>query len=161
MNGFVRIIGAMCDYKTAEIFPQLDSAAADCSAVELDDIIVRRTSFPPDEFSAGRDSVYMIDCNTEWGFPRIDSAVADGGVVGLVDLVFRRTYFPLDELSAGPLYMAGPVDWPVSMQSISAWVTRFRIFPKTWTMLSMAGSPSFSLDRECGSSALSSSSSGG
>ena len=45
MNGFARIMGAMYDYKTAEIFPQLDSATADCSAVALDDIIVCRTSF--------------------------------------------------------------------------------------------------------------------
>ena len=45
--------------------------------------------------------------------------------------------------------MAGPVDWPVSMQSISDWITRFQIFPKTWTMLYMADSPPFSLDREC------------
>ena len=57
--------------------------------------------FPTDEFSAGRVSIYMIDCNTEWGFPRIDSAAADGGAIGLVDLVFRRTYFPPDELSTG------------------------------------------------------------
>ena len=101
MNRFAWIIGAMCDYKTAEVFPQLDSAAADCSAVELDDLIVRRTSFQPDEFSAGRDSIYIIDCNTEWGFPCIDFAAADNGAVGLVDLVFRRTDFPPDELSTG------------------------------------------------------------
>ena len=44
---------------------------------------------------------------------------------------------------------------------ISDGVTHFRIFPKTWTMLSMAGSPPFSLDRECGSSAMSSFSPGG
>ena len=61
-------MSAMCDYKTAEVFPQLDAATA-----ELDDLIVRCTSFPPDKFSAGRDSMCMIDCNTEWGFPRIDS----------------------------------------------------------------------------------------
>ena len=55
------------------------------------------------------------------------------------------------------LYMARPVDWAVSMQSTSDWVTRFRIFPETWTMLSMAGSPPCSRERECGSSAVSSS----
>ena len=43
------------------------------------------------------------------------------------------------------------------MQSTSDWVTRFRIFPKTWTMLSMAGSPPGSLEKECGSSTVSSS----
>ena len=48
MNGFRGIIGAVCGYKTAEVFPQLDAATA-----ELADLIVRRTSFPPVEFSAG------------------------------------------------------------------------------------------------------------
>ena len=57
--------------------------------------------------------------------------------------------------------MARPADWAVSIQSISDGVTPCRIFPKTWTMLSMAGSSPFSLDRECGSSAASSSSPGG
>ena len=61
---FAKIMSAMCDYKTAEVFPQLDAATA-----ELDDLIVHRTSFPPDKFSAERDSMCMIDCNTEWGFP--------------------------------------------------------------------------------------------
>ena len=61
---------------------------------------------------------------------------------------------PLDQLEdllgrllenrAAPVYKARPVDWAVSMQSTSDGVTRFRIFPKTWTMLSMAGSPPFS-----------------
>ena len=37
MNGFACIVGAMCDYKTAEVFPQLDSAAR----------VFRRTSFSP------------------------------------------------------------------------------------------------------------------
>ena len=124
-------------------------------------LIVRRTSFPPDELSAGCDRIYTIDCNTVWGFPHIDSAVAD---CGAVDLIFRRTSFSAGRFvrrAKWRLYMAGPVDWPVSMQSISDGVTHFRIFPKTWTMLSMAGSPPFSLDRECGSSAVSSSSPGG
>ena len=44
MNGFAGIIGTMF------VFPQLDSAAA-----ELNDLIVRRTSFPLDKFSAGHD----------------------------------------------------------------------------------------------------------
>ena len=112
-----------------------------------------------DELSVGRDIIYTIDCNTVWGFPQIDSAAADCATVELVDLIFSAGR--IDRRARGRLYMAGPVDWPVSMQSISDWVTRFRIFPETWTMLSMAGSPPFSLDRECGSSTLSSSSSGG
>ena len=98
MNGFTRIIGAMCDCWTVGVCPQLDSAAADCGAVELVDLIVRRTSFPPDELSAGRDRIYMIDCNTVWGFPHIDSAAAD---CGAVDLIFRHTSFPPHDLSAG------------------------------------------------------------
>ena len=98
MNGITRIIGAMCDCCTVGICPQLDSAAADCGAVELIDLIVRRTSFLPDELSAGGDRRYPIDCNTVWGFPHIDSDVAD---CGAVDLIFRHTSFPPDDLSAG------------------------------------------------------------
>ena len=98
MNGITRIIGAMCDCWIVGVCPQLDSAAADCGAVELIDLIVRRMSFPPDELSAERDKIYTIDCNTVWGFPHIDSAAAD---YGAVDLIFRRTSFPPDDLSAG------------------------------------------------------------
>ena len=47
MNGFTRIIGDMCDCWTVGGCPQLDSAAADCGAVGLDDLIFRRTSYPP------------------------------------------------------------------------------------------------------------------
>ena len=63
----------------------------------------RRTSFPPDEFSAGRDRNYMEDYSIVWGFPQIDSAAVDygTGAVELDDLIFRRTSFPPDELSAG------------------------------------------------------------
>ena len=39
-NEFAMLMSAMCDYKTAEVFPQLDAAMA-----ELDDLIVHRTSF--------------------------------------------------------------------------------------------------------------------
>ena len=59
MDGFTDIIGAMCDCSTAGVFTQIDSAAADCGAVELDDLIFHRTSFPPDELSAGRDGDYI------------------------------------------------------------------------------------------------------
>ena len=93
-----RLAGAMCDCWTVGGCPQLDSVAADCGAVELIDLIVHRTSFPPDELSAGCDRIYTIDCNTVWGFPHIDSAAAD---CGAVDLIFRRTSFPPDDLSAG------------------------------------------------------------
>ena len=98
MNGFMRIIGAICDCWTVGGCPQLDSAAADCDAVGLDDLIFRQTSFPPDKFSAGRDRIYTTDCNTVWGFPHIDSVTAD---CGAVDLIFRHTSFPLDDLSTG------------------------------------------------------------
>ena len=35
------------------VCPRLDSATAACGAVGLDDIIFRRTSFPPDELPPG------------------------------------------------------------------------------------------------------------
>ena len=51
------------DCNTLRGFPHLesavDAAAADCSAVELVDLIVRRTIFPPDDLSAGRDRDYI------------------------------------------------------------------------------------------------------
>ena len=49
MNGFTRIIGALCDCWTVGGCPQLDSAAVDC------DLIFRRTSFPPNDYSSGCD----------------------------------------------------------------------------------------------------------
>ena len=48
-----QILGAMCDCWTVGVCPRLDSAVADCGAVGLDDLIFRRTSFPPDELSPG------------------------------------------------------------------------------------------------------------
>ena len=53
MNGIPDVIGAMKDCRTVWGFPQIDSAAVDCGAVELNDMIFRRTSFPPDEFPLG------------------------------------------------------------------------------------------------------------
>ena len=153
MYGIPEGMGAIYDCRTAWDFHQFDSTAADCSAVELDDLtfrrpsfppkkvpaggdtcgavmlddlILRRTSFPPDELSAGRDGIYTTDCDTAWGFPHMNSAAADCGAVALM---FRRRNLPPDQFSAGRLYMARPVDWAVSMQSIIDWVTRFRIFP--------------------------------
>ena len=84
-------------------FPKIDSTAVDCGAVELDDLTFHRTSFPPDEFSAGRDRNYMEDYSIVRGFPQIDSATVDydTGTVELDDLIFSRTSFPPDELSAG------------------------------------------------------------
>ena len=106
----------------------------------------------------------MCDCWTVGICPQLDSAAADCGVVELIDLIVHRTSFSAGRFvrrAQWRLYMARPVNWPVSMQSISDGVTHFRISPRAWTMLSMAGSPPFSLDRECGSSAVSSSSLGG
>ena len=105
MTGFARIIGAMCDCWTVGVCPQPDSAAADCGAIGLDDIIFRRTSFPPHDCSAWCDQTYTEDCSIVRGFPHlesaVDAAVADCGAVELVDLIVRRTSFPPDELSAG------------------------------------------------------------
>ena len=58
MNGFMRILGAMCDCCTVGVCPQLDSTAADCGTVGPDDLIFRQrifrcTSFPPDELQPG------------------------------------------------------------------------------------------------------------
>ena len=80
-------------------FPQIDSTAIDCGAVELDDLTFRRPSFPPEQFSAGRDRNYTEDYIVR-GFPKIDSAAVDydTGVVELDDLMFRRTSFPPGEL---------------------------------------------------------------
>ena len=75
MNGFARIIGAMCDCWTMGVCPQLDSAAADCGTVGLDDLIFRQTSFPPHDCSAGCDQIYMEDYRIVWGFPHLESAV--------------------------------------------------------------------------------------
>ena len=103
MNGIPELIGAMYDCRTVWGFPQIDYTAVDSGAVELDDLTFRRTSFPPDKLSAGRDRNYMEDYSIAWGFPQIDSAAVDcdTGVVELDDLIFRRTSFPPDELSAG------------------------------------------------------------
>ena len=103
LNGFTEMIGAIYNCRTVGGFPQIESAAATCGGVELDDLIFRRTNFPPDEFSAGRDRNYVEDCSIVWGFPRVDSAAVDygTGTVELDDLIFRRTSFPPDELSAG------------------------------------------------------------
>ena len=105
MNGFMRIIGAICDCWTVGGCPQLDSAAADFGAVGLDDLIFRRTSFPPHDCSAGCDQTYTEDYSIVRGFPHleyaVDAAAADCSTAELVDLIVRRTSFPPDELSAG------------------------------------------------------------
>ena len=86
----LRMNGAMYDSRTEWGFPQVDSAAADSGAVELEDLIFRRLSLPPEEVSAGRDGNY--------GSLKIDSAAVDygTGAVGLDDLIFRRTNLPPD-----------------------------------------------------------------
>ena len=69
-----------------------------CGVAMLRDLIFRRTSFSPNELSAGRDGIYTTACNTVWGFPHMDSVAADCGTVGLI---FRRMSFPSGHLSAG------------------------------------------------------------
>ena len=69
MNGFTEMIDAIYNCRTVGGFPQINSAAANCGAVELDDLIFGRTSFPPNEFSAGCDRNYTEDYSIVWGFP--------------------------------------------------------------------------------------------
>ena len=90
-----RMNGAMYDSRTEWGFPQVDSAAADSGAVELDDLIFHRLSLPPEEVSARRYGNY--------GSLKIDSAAVDygTGAVGLHNLIFRRTNLPPDEFFAG------------------------------------------------------------
>ena len=80
----------------------MNSAAVDCNAIEKNDLTFRQPSFPPDEFSAGRDRNYMENYIVQ-GFPKIDSAAADygTGAGGLDDLIFLRTNLPSDEFPAG------------------------------------------------------------
>ena len=53
MENIPHVIGAVkLECSTVWGFPQIDSAAVGCGAVELSDMYFRRTSFPPDKFSA-------------------------------------------------------------------------------------------------------------
>ena len=77
MDGIPDVIGAVkIDCRTVWGFPQNDSAAVDCGAVELDNLNFRRTSFPPDEFSAGREGDYI------WLAPLASSSVRARSVTG-------------------------------------------------------------------------------
>ena len=67
-NVIPEVIGAMYDCRTVWGFPRIDSTAVDCDAVDLDDLIFRRPSFPPE--SAGRDWTYMEDYMVRGVFPR-------------------------------------------------------------------------------------------
>ena len=126
MYGIPEVMGAIYDCRTTWDFHRFDFTAADHSAVELDKLTFRRRSFlpeefsargdtcdvvmlddlilrhimsfPPDELSAGRDGIYMTDCDTVWCSPHMNSTVADCGAVALM---FRRTKLPPDEFSAG------------------------------------------------------------
>ena len=56
MKGIPDVIGAVkIDCRTVWGFPQIDSAVVDCVL----NLNFRRTSFPPDEFSAGREGDYI------------------------------------------------------------------------------------------------------
>ena len=80
MGGTSEVMGAMYDCRTGRDFPQFDSTAVYCSAVELYDLTFRRPGFPPEEVPAGDDTC---------------------GVAMLNELIFRRTSFPPHDLSAG------------------------------------------------------------
>ena len=91
------MIGAVkLDCRTVWGFPQIDSAAVGCGAVELNDMYFRRTSFP-----------------------QIDSAVVSSVAVELDDMNFRRTSFPPDNFSAG---REGDYIWlaPLASSSVCA-----------------------------------------
>ena len=132
-----------------------------CGAVELDDLTFRRTSFPPSEFSAGRDRNYVEDYSILWSFPQIDSAAVDcdTGAVELDDLIFRRTSFSPDKLSAG---RDGAYIWLALLAGLSMRtrsVTGSLPFGSPHiSCLWLAALSLSSLDRECGCSAVSSSS---
>ena len=98
-----RMNGAMYNSRTEWGFLQVDSATAGSGAVELDDLIFRWLSLPPEEVSTGRDGNY--------GSLKIDSAAVDydTGAVGLDDLIFRRTNLPAGRVfrqAERRLYMA-------------------------------------------------------
>ena len=76
-NDIPHVIGAVkLDCSTVLGFPHIDSAAVGCGAVELDDLNFRRTSFPPDEFSASR------ECDYIWLAPLASSSVCARPVTG-------------------------------------------------------------------------------
>ena len=113
--------------------PKIDCAAADSGAVELNDLIFRRLSLPPEDDSAAVDY--------------------DRGTVGLDDLIFRQLSFPLEEFAAG---------WDAAMAAGGAvklddMIFRLTNLPPDY----ISGSATFSSDGKCGGSAESSSSSGG
>ena len=71
------VIGAVkLDCRTVRGFPQIDSAAVDYGAVELNELNFRRKSFPPDEFSAGQ------ECDYIWLSPLASSSVCAQMVTG-------------------------------------------------------------------------------
>ena len=77
MDDILHVIGAVkLDCRTVWGFPQIDSTAVGCGAVELDDLNFRRTSFPPDEFSPGREGDYI------WLVPLASSSVRARSVTG-------------------------------------------------------------------------------
>ena len=68
------VIGAVkLGCKTVRGFPQIDSAAVDRGTAELNELDFRRTSFPPDEFSAGRECDYICVADIRGGNRRNNS----------------------------------------------------------------------------------------
>ena len=88
MDNIPHVLGAVkLDCSTVWGFPQIDSAAVGCGVVELDDLNFRRTSFPPEKFSAGR------ECDYIWLAPLASSSVCARTVTG--SLLFGSSHRPV------------------------------------------------------------------
>ena len=104
-NGFTEMIDTIYNCRTVGGFRQINSTVAKCGSAELDDLIFRRTSFPPVEFSAGCDRNYMENYSIVWGFPilirpRLTMALARLNWMTRFSAarVFRRTSCPPGEM---------------------------------------------------------------
>ena len=79
---------AMLNSGTELGFSQVDSATADSGAVEMDDLIFRRLSLPPEDVSAGCDGNYgWLSFPPEEFAARWDTAAAACGAVKLDDMI--------------------------------------------------------------------------
>ena len=88
MDDIPNVIGAVkLDCRTVWSFPQINFTAVGCGTVELDDLNFRRTSFPPNDFSAGREGDYI------WLAPLTSSSVRARSVTG--SLFFGSSHRPV------------------------------------------------------------------
>ena len=119
------VIGAVkLDCRTVWGFPQIDSAAVDCGAVALNELNFRRISFPPDEFSAGR------ECDYIWLAPLASSSVCARTVTG--SLLFRSPHRLLGlslDIRSEKLYNVAP-DIP-DVMGLRALCHRYRLNSRT------------------------------